>query len=187
MQDLITFPACRLFAAELITAKSDVRYYLNGVYLTNKHVVATDGHRMLVIPHAEETEIPFNIIIPNDAIATLRKQLTAKERKEKEITLYCLEEGDRYELSCAGRLSIFVPVVGTFPKWERIVPDPKQKPDYHGTFHWPYMTDFSKANALLGASKDNNRVRLISHGFASAEVKLSACPEATGVIMPVRE
>ena len=47
-------------------AKKDIRYYLNGVCFNDKHVVATDGHRLALMP------APYNDLNDNYIIGGLK-------------------------------------------------------------------------------------------------------------------
>lgn len=54
MKHIATVPAAIVKAAMLFQAKQDVRYYLNGFYITNDHIVATDGYTMFVCPYESD-------------------------------------------------------------------------------------------------------------------------------------
>jgi len=42
-----------------IMPKNDVRYYLNSIYADSEHIVATDGHRLALIPNKDNLETGF--------------------------------------------------------------------------------------------------------------------------------
>lgn len=63
------FKSSYLGAASIFAAKTDVRYYLNGIYVEpvkggGVNLVATDGHRMIII-HDKEGYASRGFIIPN--------------------------------------------------------------------------------------------------------------------------
>lgn len=64
-----------LRAAMLFQAKNDVRYYLNGLTITNKHVMATNGHIAVMMEHGQKIRsksiiISFSHKIPSKAVTT---------------------------------------------------------------------------------------------------------------------
>lgn len=112
----VTLSPDLLKAAVIFTSKEETRFYLKGVAIqatpATVKIAATDGHRLFVarVDQTENTET-FSIIIPTDAIATATK-------------------GAKYPLALS-KLSdtqwrlgdtIFTPIDGTFPGYERIVP-----------------------------------------------------------------
>lgn len=46
-------PTAHLKAIALASAKHDIRYYLNGVCVNDRHIVATDGDRMHAMAHGQ--------------------------------------------------------------------------------------------------------------------------------------
>jgi len=95
----LTISLATLRAARTHTAEGDIRSYLNGVYLdvTTGKVVATDGHRMLVISapgivHARAydravmpPELRAGVIIPNDAIDAALKLYSGEYQRGKRL------------------------------------------------------------------------------------------------------
>jgi hypothetical protein len=95
----LTISLATLRAARTHTAEGDIRSYLNGVYLdvTAGKVVATDGHRMLVISapgivHARAydkavmpPELRAGVIIPNDAIDAALKLYSGEYARGKRL------------------------------------------------------------------------------------------------------
>lgn len=95
----LTVSLATLRAARTHTAEGDIRSYLNGVYLdvTAGKVVATDGHRMLVISapgivHARAydkavmpPELRAGVIIPNDAIDAALKLYSGEYQRGKRL------------------------------------------------------------------------------------------------------
>jgi hypothetical protein len=95
----LTVSLSTLRAARTHSADGDIRSYLNGVYLdvTAGKVVATDGHRMLVVSapdivHARAydkavmpPELRAGVIIPNDAIDAALKLYTGEYQRGKRL------------------------------------------------------------------------------------------------------
>jgi len=180
-----------LLSALIIAPKKDVRYYLNGVFVSVDRVVATDGHRMfgydLSATYQEggdnfDNDQPIEpIIIPRESIEQLNKSLTAKERRDAVITI--IKINDHYVL-CHGSIEImFKPIDGKYPDYKRVIPK-DYTPKYHSSYNWAYMADFQKISKLLG--NKFGVARLLPNGNDSALVILPDAA-ATCVIMPMRD
>lgn len=52
-----------LAAAQHCQAKNDVRYYLNGIRITRKHIWATNGHVAIQMDHSQRVRNPITINI----------------------------------------------------------------------------------------------------------------------------
>lgn len=96
------------------SAKNDVRFYLNGVYLEcdgrQIEVTATDGNMlatMAVAPHHN----PFGVIIPNDAAGALAKVGPATWMIDR---LLLLVESDDARIVVKG-------LDGKYPDWRRLM------------------------------------------------------------------
>ncbi len=180
----VKIPFKYIEAAMLIAPKQDVRYYLNGVFFDEECIVVTDGHRLLKIKHSADISEPF--IVPCEALDTLRKQLTKKQR-ESDVRLPAvdtlLEISDKY-LECAGKVAKWQPVDGTFPEYQRVVPSTNETKLHH-CFNWNYMADFQKMNAIFGGGNGSG-VSLYTNGERGAKVEFKADDKALGVIMPIR-
>ena len=187
MKALMTFPVKLLLAAELCAAKDDVRYYLNGVCIDDRYVVATNGHLLIAIPHREEVETGLPIIIPIEAVSNLRKMLGMKERNRGDVTLIQLENNE-YRLQVSDKVIVFKAIDGKFPSWEGLRPRKNAEEELQGCFHWEYMSNFAKANGILSGIRDGykNTEQIIQHGLQAAEVRLSAEPDAICILMPKR-
>ena len=107
----IYFDGGVLNAMANLSAKKDIRYYLNGVLLEISNsiirIVATDGHLLGVYQQSnkggDEGEF-FKIIIPNEVISKL-------EKKVLQHTL--TKDGDKYAIDNIG----FSAIDGTFPDY----------------------------------------------------------------------
>ena len=93
-----------LQAVILAAGVKDVRYYLNGVHVNAKHLVATDGSRMHVVAHGGTWEGP-PVTVPREAILLALKEKVAV----LELTP-----------TSVGRVS-YSPLDGTFPDYTRVM------------------------------------------------------------------
>ena len=90
----------------LACAKKDVRYYLNGILINEKHIVGTNGHRLHAISHGGDWQ-HGPVILPREACEIALKGKT----KELEVTN-----------SSIGVVS-YTPVQGTYPDYLRVMPN----------------------------------------------------------------
>ena len=96
-----------LKAVLLAAGKKDIRYCLNGVHMTQHHLVATDGYRMHIVCHGGDW--PHGpVTIPRDACALAVKGKTVT----LEITPTAI-----------GPIS-YQPVGGTYPDYTRLIAGP---------------------------------------------------------------
>ncbi|MBL4740190.1 MAG: DNA polymerase III subunit beta [Sneathiella sp.] len=113
-------------------SNEETRYYLNGIYLhaaENEGIpvlraVATDGHRLARV----ETPIPANaekmpgVIIPRKAVNELRKLI---DDTDGEISISLSE--NKICFSFGGSLLTSKLIDGTFPDYERVIPEGNTK------------------------------------------------------------
>ena len=114
---MIKIKTVSLAAACIISAKKDIRYYLNGVQILVRddgavHVRSTDGRCGFddLMPEPS-TLAPLSLVIPIDSAKLIAKC------KKSEIEIVVTTDG-RYE--CEG--VIFKPVDGTYPDMDRVLP-----------------------------------------------------------------
>jgi hypothetical protein len=145
----------QLKAALTHAAKSDIRYYLNGVMLEftasgPMHIVATDGHRLFcgLVDKPdwmnEPQKGPFSIIIP---VETVKKACASKDGT---LQLKAFGDGSYTLGDC-----LFRPVEGTFPDWRRVSPK-SGEPALEGEhqYDWRYVADAQNALNLWYGTKD---------------------------------
>lgn len=106
------------FCAPAIST-DDTRYYLNGVCLSGRSVVATDGHRLAVTYDAIPVEV-VNSIIPRKAIRLLLRLPSIP-------SFSIFQQGRHKSLSaivvrCPGVVVTSKLIDGTFPDWTRVIP-----------------------------------------------------------------
>jgi DNA polymerase-3 subunit beta len=111
----------QLETVEHAMAKDDVRYYLNGMCLqfgTHLTAVATDGHRLAVMPGATVIgrEEPYELILPKKAINEIKKRLS-DGTCQIDVTNRGISV-DFGDTSLDSRL-----IQGCFPEWQRVIPN----------------------------------------------------------------
>jgi len=140
------------FAAPF-ASREETRYYLNGVCLFGRAVVATDGHRMAfadnVTGHTFE-----NLIIPNDAVKTLLSMPPVDA-----ITL----GHTRFSVESAGMRLVAKTIVGIYPDARRVIPETEHvtRVARGVSCHLGATPLGHRAGPLSGAL---NRLRWRSHG-----------------------
>ncbi len=185
-----------LEAAALIAPKKDVRYYLNGVFLSagpeGGEIVATNGH-MLYLHRVNDCtawggEHP-RVIIPLDTIGAAVK--IAKAQKMDKIAFTYHDEATPFYMLGGVR---FDPVDGRYPDYWRIIPAGLRFAQHAKTFNTEYLRQMHKA-LLVGAGHGTGAKGLINNPLyqydkekdtEGASVFTIGAAENLGLIMPIR-
>jgi DNA polymerase-3 subunit beta len=174
----------QLKALLTLAPKSDIRYYLCGIYVeynsTTTRLVVTDGHKLGILNHhSEDNQGAGTVIIPREVIENL-----PKVGKTDAILIFTKEEKAGYwKISSMGIQTIFAQVEGTYPDYRRVCQFTTD-----GTvanYNYEYLTQFLKVQHLLGGSKTAT-LNLYQNGNSSALVHLAGVDNFVGVIMPMR-
>lgn len=166
-----------LKAVSLAAAKNDVRYYLNGVMVSNGELAATNGHMALLIK-SESIKSDDEYIIDND---TLKMVVTAHKGIKGDNRVEVING-----MTVTGKSGVQItPVDGKFPDVNRVIPQETSCEIAH--FNYEYLLACQKANGdFLGGKYP--WVKLQHNGQAGA--KFEADDEdgnkLIGVVMPVR-
>jgi len=173
----IYFDGGVLNAMANLSAKKDIRYYLNGVLLEVSNsiirIVATDGHLLGVYQQSnkggDEGEF-FKIIIPNEVISKL-------EKKVLQHTL--TTDGYKCEIDNIG----FSAIDGTFPDYMRVFPTGKVSGEI-AQFNPDFIARFTKVGKALGMK---NPMPTIGHnGTGTALVDIGKPDYFAGLMMPYK-
>lgn len=144
---------------QVVAARTDVRYYLNGVLfdLTHGALVGTDGHRLHLylnrVPQAFDrgikdgvpTKPEVSVICPNAPLDFIVN--SAQERAQ-----VMLWDADKERQGCilinAGDAFVWVrsPIQGKFPDWQRVLPALAQRPV------WAELDPVQVADAAAGVA-----------------------------------
>ena len=175
--DRAKLKAAARFAA---TNPKDQRLTLHGVLVEASpagiRLVATDGHALLVVRAAADTDTDTWVgIIPVDVV---KAALAWKGSKSLPIILIPGEPECRLTRA-AGEALVFVPVAGTFPDYRKVVPAaPDGKPSF---FDPDLLVRFKRAAEDLGS--DLGLFGLLPGGDGSGLVYITG--DVVGVIMPM--
>ena len=184
----------------------ETRAYLNGVYVQphpcgGAYLVATDGHRMLVVYDrgAVCTEAAI-IACPSDLLRAAKSKPVRSRRAagaSAEVTgprFLELIDG-RAAVRCEGSIVYEGADSGlidsSFPDWQRVVPTmdavPAAERSSAPTFNPAYLEGFGEtARALSDALDTRATVRIVPCGASAAIVLFEGCDAAFGVLMPMR-
>lgn len=169
-----------LKAAALCKAKSDVRFYLCGVYLGDGFIASTNGHVGLIID--EESLSGYDLIIPAETIESLVKKV-GNTPMLKTVNLHQLEDGF-WLLDHNGSYELFKPIDGKFPDIKKIdIPKPKEIMfKEFPIFDITYLNLFLKVAKTLGLNHSPNVLPTTETGCAYVDIT----DKAHGLLMPRR-
>lgn len=197
---MIEVTAHLFHAAYLCVSAEETRYYLNGVYVQpcdqgGVLVVATDGHRMVVI-HDETGRADKAAIIRLDkemlreCVAPKRSELTRTLSVDVEsatATLYVEASGSPEPVRNLLRQQRNVIVDATYPDWLRVVPRGPFKGEGFPAFDAALLADMEKVGAMIKCEKDTLPLTII-HGEKNGPslIRWNSIPNAFAVLMSVR-
>lgn len=99
----------------------ETRYYLNGVFLNGRHMVATDGHRMHLVDFV--CDLKESVILPRKAIKLI---LTIfKEQKANCVSLSF--SANKFRAQIGGCCVYGKLIDGSFPDYTRVIPKEFEK------------------------------------------------------------
>lgn len=180
--------------ASRFVSTEETRYYLTGV-LVEPHpcggvnLVATDGHRLMVIYDARgEAESPAIVRLGKVALKACKP--TAAEKKANEArTLAVQPDGTALisdSFACLVGTDRETIVDGTFPDYRRCIPNISEASGAPGAFSSAQLATFGDAGSdMMGKKTTPMTMRGTSAG-APHVVTWDYLPNAFGVIMPMR-
>ena len=180
-------------ASAVITPKSDIRYYLNGI-LSEKHhekgaiIVTTDGHRMLAC-HDENAEFSDDMPV----IVRFEKEVLAMARKPANLDkplFITSNDGDKSVSVDIGGITFRnggEVLDGTFPDWRHVCP--QQTGDSAAAcYNAAYLADWAWVCRFLNGNVKVQAVTIRAENeTSSAAVFFYGVDYAFGVIMPMRD
>lgn len=189
----ITIMRDQLIAALCTAATTDIRQYLNGIYVEatsmETRIVATDG-TVLSIQRADakgdnEVGSVFTMIVPRAAIDKIKKHPVLK-------TVEINNDGGAWGIVDGHMRTGFTPTEGYYPDYRRILPT--QTSGETAQFDPALIAAFAKAAKILGATYKNLNQVVISHngfdtpgniGRRTALVTLGHLTDYIGAISPL--
>lgn len=213
MKHIATVPAALVKAAMLFQAKEDVRYYLNGIYITHDHIVATDGHTLFVSPYESDLRPEQPMIV------AIKGKISPKAYN---LELLYDEESNIGVVRCVGPTPTSIKVVdpakpesewklvepkpmavldktghpekvffekidGRFPDWLRAVPTGDLIPTDRIGIDFGYAERVAKACKELGSKFAQCAIKLRGpETSVEIDLKCRDYPGAKAIIMPCR-
>ena len=181
---------CEISAAQLkgllMTAgKSDVRYYLNGIYFDTVcgRLVSTDGHCAVLMRHTLDagTE-PF---ILSRCIAERALKLATRKFPTLTVGISAGPERRTIILRHANGAVTGLEIEGRFPQYQLIVP--QEVSGVTGNFNPQLLAAVDKAITLCAYEEPKEQATILHHnGSDKAAVMTCSNPGVLGVIMPMR-
>ena len=175
----------QLKALLLLAPKSDIRYYLCGIFVeynqTTTRLVVTDGHKLGILNHhSEDNQGSGSLIIPREIIENLPK---ANKAFDPELTFSKEEKEGFWKITVYGTQTIFAEIDGKFPDYRRVCQFTTD--GTAANFNYEYLVQFLKVQHALGGSKGST-LNLYQNGNSSALVHLAGVDNFAGVVMPMR-
>lgn len=181
-------PMQLLEAALLCAAKTDVRFYLQGVAISKGHLVSTDGHRGFAAPVRDMPE-DIDVIIPSEAIQSFMRKHKPSHRKGNCVFSYDGAEGEIQSITGDIR-ETFRLIDAKYPDWERVFPRSYSIENAKcRQFNWQYLVDAQKMSKILGGSGTEVYIYPQENPCEAAHVVLNT-PDFSNVrmvIMPLRD
>lgn len=202
--------AAALVAASHCVSTEETRYYLKGVAVQPHPVkgvilIATDGHRMMVVHDPEGRTPRASILSMNWKSKALKtpaketgKRCVAMDLGEKPKTIIAeirshvtVQANDAYDDGMIADGIAVVEIDGTFPDWTRVVPfkafDREKLPEIALAFNPSYLATFEKAFKEINGS-DTSSILDLSTTATGDPMLIShrSVPNAFGILMPGR-
>ena len=192
-QQFLHVPRGGLKACARIAAKQDIRYYLNGVLVEadseGTTLVATDGHRMLIVRHhaANKIDAPTSFIMPREVIAQAVSGIPRALRKLP--IMLTPADGDMWsmplpQLPGSARME-FSPIQGKFPEWRKVIP--ARVSGMAGHYNPKFTADFALAaeDVAYARSTRGSPITVVQNAEGPAIVRSTLChaDEFLGILM----
>jgi len=162
----LILPAAALRAAFIVAAKQDVRYYLNGVFISKAgDIIATDGHRLIAMCIGVELPEDF----PERGVILSRPPSTIPARlPDDNITVDLNLE--QWTGTMDWNMGIFPITVidGNFPDWNRVIPREAHPEDCFWGVSTKYLADLPRISKALGTLNNNVKMMLPADSNSSA-------------------
>jgi DNA polymerase-3 subunit beta len=188
----LTIKAETIKALLAVAAKSDIRYYLNGVAIDAREagdvtLVATDGHRLLAIPLEKdniESLLPGVWVVNRALLESVKPMKAGRTELPLALTIVSAGAGNLPTVSLVGATTASGTAVdGRFPDWRRVMPASAN--GIAAQFSPEYVGSFGKVGELLGGKGKSIPCVIHHNGSDGALVTFPGSP-AIGVIMPMR-
>ena len=165
----------------ILSAKKDIRYYLQGVKLEFNskftRCIATNGHILAINQENQENEGSGSVLVPREIIDNIK----VSKKELNHIALFTQISENKWSIKYMGNEVIFSPIDGKFPDYSMVVKQLKTSGE-PAFYNFDYLIDFSKVVNTIGAKSLNLHYNGDSGGLITC-----SNPDFIGVIMPTRQ
>ena len=165
----------------ILSAKKDIRYYLQGVKLEFNskftRCIATNGHILGINQENQENQGAGSVLVPREIIDNIK----VSKKELDHIALFTQISEIKWSIKYMGNEVIFSPLDAKFPDYSRVVNQVKTSGE-PAFYNLDYLIDFSKVINTIGATSLNLHYNGNSGGLITC-----SSPDFIGVIMPTRQ
>lgn len=193
----VTIPNKYLRALLPLVPKTDIRYYLCGIFLDSKNgrMTVTNGHYLVLIECIELKKLPKDIIIPRQMVEWYLRKLTTRSepdcfveysKKTKEVTLSGIRKPGGLLVK-----EVAKEIEGKYPDVSKVIDyDFTADSDTAGNFNYEYLAAIQKAagvasgftsRSIIDVRQTNNDDKL-----PIALISSQIMPEFKAVVMGLR-
>lgn len=151
-----------LRALRMFINDKDIRYFLRGIRVDKDgYIVATDGHRMLVLngyPTGEE------FTIPSETVDKIVSSFKGKRNYDTYV------EFAPNVFSVGNTSCTFETILGNYPDWRKVITENKQATRHAVSFNMQYLADVEKAFSLVNDTKETHLVMVFRGENGPAEI-----------------
>lgn len=188
----VTIPVSHLLAVAAQAAKTEIRFYLNGVLIEVEDggvmCVATNGNVLGAIRGGEAAAVDDHkhvddtqLIVPIEIILRLKP---SKKFSDSNVC-FTNEAADLWTMTSLFTDPIhFKMIDGKFPAWRAVIPE--RVSNQCGQYNPELLALFSKSDTALNPGRDISHVALAHNGTGPAIVSITNHPHFFGIIMPMR-
>lgn len=176
-----------LKAAALIAARRDIRYYLNGIFVEvfdhEARIVATDGHRMMILRKLVEGAAPAKIIIPTEIIDLLKP---VSKYPKVEAVLHYEPSSLKATLQYFDIGIQFKAIDGKYPDYSQTMHKASKPSGEFAHFNLDYLADFKRAVVTAFGEDRLYSPQIWHNGDGPAGVTYKGHDDFFGMVMPMR-
>ena len=191
----ITLSAFHWQALALFTDPKDVRYMINGINISAKHLTATDGKVLMCLEHGHD----FGDFLPEHGVTVEAFKASTKRvgGNDPTVTLTISETGGTHygvvTATCSatpGTSQNLKVRMQNFVDYERVIPKHSESDEFsHKSFcDAKYLELIGKAGVLLAKGEGRKEMPTNIRGTENNAmfVTFSGLPRARAVVMPMR-
>ena len=191
----LTISAFHWQALALFVDPKDVRYHINGVNISARHLTATNGHVLLCIEHGHD----FGDFLPEHGVTVEAFKAGTKRVNGNDpmVSLTVSETGGTHygevQATCTAAPGVVQNLevrMMDYPDYERVIPKHNDNDEFSHANHIDakYLELLGKTGVLLAKGKGRKSMPMNIRGTENNAmlVTFSGLPQARAVVMPMR-